>query len=97
MIYYVDIDDTICHSIDGNYPEANPILKRIEKINKLYEQGHEVHYWTARGMTTGKDWKSLTYKQLKEWGCKYSSLKMNKPKYDVWIDDKAINDKDFFK
>ena len=101
MIYYVDIDDTICISPkndDGtsNYPNAVPMLDRIEKINKLYQSGHEVHYWTARGMNTGKDWKLLTYQQLTDWGCQYSSLKMKKPIYDKWIDDKAINDKDFF-
>ena len=33
----------------------------------------------------------LTEKQLKAWGCKYHELKMNKPAYDLWIDDKSEN------
>jgi hypothetical protein len=66
-------------------------------MNDLYDQGHEVHYWTARGGSTGKDWSELTERQLKEWNVKYTSLKMKKPSYDVWIDDKAFNCEDFFK
>ena len=45
---------------------------------------------------SGKDWTELTIKQLKEWGCKYHEVKLGKPAYDVWVDDKAINDKGFF-
>jgi hypothetical protein len=96
MIYMVDIDGTICRSIRADYTTAVPMRDRIEKINRLFEEGHEVHYWTARGGRTGKDWSELTKQQLDEWGCKYTSLKMGKPSYDVWIDDLATNAKDFF-
>jgi hypothetical protein len=96
MIYMVDIDGTICRSIRADYTTAMPLQDRIEKINRLFEEGHEVHYWTARGGRTGKDWSELTKQQLNEWGCKYTSLKMGKPSYDVWIDDLATNAKDFF-
>lgn len=96
MIYMVDIDGTICRSIRADYTMAIPLMDRIEKINGLFDQGHEVHYWTARGGRTGKDWSDLTKKQLDDWGCKYTSLKMGKPSYDVWIDDLAINANNFF-
>lgn len=96
MIYMVDIDGTICRSVRANYATAQPLMDRIEKINDLFDQGHEVHYWTARGGRTGKDWSDLTKKQLDDWGCKYTSLKMGKPSYDVWIDDLAINANTFF-
>lgn len=96
MIYMVDIDGTICRSVRADYFTAVPLMDRIEKINGLFDQGHEVHYWTARGGRTGKDWSELTKKQLDDWGCKYTSLKMGKPSYDVWIDDLATNAKDFF-
>jgi hypothetical protein len=72
------------------------MLDRIAKVNQLFDDGHEIHYWTARGGRTGKDWSELTKQQLEEWGCKYTSLKMGKPSYDVWIDDLAFNAKDFF-
>jgi hypothetical protein len=96
MIYMVDIDGTICRSIRADYNTAVPLQDRIEKINKLFDEGHEIHYWTARGGRTGKDWSELTKQQLDVWGCKYTSVRMGKPSYDVWIDDLAVNAKDFF-
>jgi hypothetical protein len=88
MIYIVDIDGTICNHIE-DYHDAIPIKDRIEKINKLFEDGHTIIYWTARGMSRGIDYTALTYRQLLDWGCKFSELRMCKPSYDVWIDDKA--------
>lgn len=97
MIYYVDIDDTICTwQKDGRYELAEPFTERIEHINRLYDLGHEVVYWTARGSRTGMDWTDITTKQLKEWGCKYHELKLGKPAYDVFIDDKAYNSNKYF-
>ena len=102
MIYYVDIDETICH-YDGtdkyterNYANAKPIKQNIQKINDLYDQGHTIVYWTARGSVTGIDWSDLTGRQLKEWGAKYHEYKVGKPAYDVFICDKAINSDVFF-
>lgn len=96
--YIVDIDGTICTDTSGsNYDNAKPILERITHFNKLYDEGNEIHYWTARGSVSGKDWTSLTHKQLEMWGVKYTSLKLGKPAYDLWIDDKAINVEAYFK
>lgn len=96
MKIIVDIDGTICTHTDGRYELAQPFKERIEQMNRLYDGGHEVHYWTARGMKTGRDWQELTTKQIKEWGVKHHSLSFSKPSYDLWVDDKAMNDKDFF-
>ena len=49
MIIYVDIDETICSFSNGEYSLAEPIKNRIDKINKLYEEGNTIIYWTARG------------------------------------------------
>jgi len=87
--YIVDIDNTICITQGSDYPKSIPIKERIEKINQLYNDGNTIIYWTARGMTSGKNWLNLTEKQLSQWGCKYSELRMNKPSYDTWVDDKA--------
>ena len=97
MIYYVDIDETICF-YDGEryYPDARPLRENIKKINELYDDGHTIVYWTARGGVTGIDWTELTTDQLNEWGAKHHALKLGKPPYDVFIDDKAINSRDFF-
>jgi hypothetical protein len=88
MKYVVDIDGTICES-NGGYPNAVPYMDRIAQINGLYDQGHTVVYWTARGGNSGLDWSELTAQQLEDWGCKHHGLMMNKPAYDVWVDDKA--------
>lgn len=93
---YVDIDETIARTIDGDYPNATPILKNIKVINKLYEEGHQITYWTGRGTVTKIDWYDLTEKQLGEWGCKYHKLMMGKPAFDIILDDKAINSYRFF-
>ncbi len=99
MIYIVDIDDTICVSPLGkdgkrDYTQAVPLYERIAKINALFDDGHEIHYWTARGMATNRNFTKLTKQQLIQWDCKFHSVKMRKPKYDKWIDDKAMNVED---
>lgn len=87
----VDIDQTICeYSGKTNiYPEAIPIRKNIDKINKLYDDGNKIIYYTSRGGTTGLDWTQLTKQQLNKWGCKYHELRLDKPYYDLFIDDKT--------
>ena len=106
-IIFVDIDETICHygkikqshaSIGAiNYKNAKPYMERIKKINKLYDEGKLIIYWTARGSRTGINWFQLTLKQLNDWGCKFTELRTDKPNYDLFIDDKNINSEIFFK
>lgn len=96
-IYIVDIDNTICKTNGNDYNNSKPMHDRIQKINKLYEQGNKIIYWTARGTSTGIDWTEKTHDQLAAWGCKYDEIKLGKPSYDIWIDDKALNSEDFFK
>jgi hypothetical protein len=98
MLIYVDIDETICETpVSRDYTQSRPIVENIEKINKLFLEGHTVIYWTARGTVTGKDWSEITKKQLSLWKALYSDVKFGKPAYDVFICDKAINSIDFFK
>ena len=97
MIYYVDIDETICTSPDSrDYSMAIPLQDRISIINELYDSGNTIVYWTARGTGTGIDWSEITKKQFEEWGVKYNDLKFGKPVYDLFIDDKNINSETFF-
>ena len=90
MIIYVDIDGTICYTENADYENAIANFTHIEKINKLYNEGHEIVYWTARGGTTNIDWSDLTKKQLNKWCCKYTRIEIQKkPHYDLFIDDKT--------
>ena len=96
MIYYIDIDDTICRSGSPiDYSTAVPIDKAIKKVNALYDAGHKIIMWTARGTGTGIDWYDVTQKQLHNWGVKHHQLKFGKPVYDIFIDDKNINANDW--
>lgn len=92
MNLYIDIDGTICTKLkDAPYEECIPILERIEKVNKLYDEGNTITYWTARGSRTGKNLEKLTKEQLTRWNCKYNHLVFGKPPYDLYIDDKSHN------
>ena len=105
MKYVIDIDGTICDKVEGTtYASSKPKRDRINVINQLYDEGHYIVYLTARGMgrhnnnakLAEADMRYITELQLKEWGCKYHELHMGKPAGDVYIDDKGINDNDFF-
>ena len=91
MVIYVDIDETICfYEGERNYPDAKPNLVNIKKINTLYNKGHYIKYWTARGSVTGIDWLEVTADQLDKWGCQYHELSVGeKPAYDLLICDKT--------
>ena len=90
MTIYCDIDNTICRTEGNDYENAVPIQENIDKINKLFDEGNVIVYWTARGNTSGRDWHSFTLKQLYSWGCNFNSLSMDKPSFDRIIDDRAL-------
>ncbi len=111
MRYCVDIDGTICTPTKGrDYESAQPYETRIHTLNKLYDEGNYIIYFTARAMGRFSTEEypiaaakasavlfELTQKQLKEWGVKYHELIMGKPHADMFIDDKAWPDHVFFK
>jgi hypothetical protein len=97
MKIFVDLDDTLFNTKGMDYTNSTPIEERISKINDLYNQGHEITIYTARGSGTGINHFELTKNQLKKFGVKYHYLNIgNKPVFDLLIDDKAISDKEFF-
>lgn len=91
MIYCFDIDGTLCTNTDGDYEQAQPFKQVIAQVNRLYDEGHRILLYTARGATTGIDWRELTEQQMEKWGVCYHALFMGKPTADVYIDDKAVN------
>ena len=101
QVALVDIDETICfYPNNRRYDQAEPNQENINKINKLYDEGWQIIYWTARGgsersKAEGKCYYDFTWKQLESWGCKFHDLstgskgKYIKPACDIVIDDKA--------
>ena len=110
--YCIDIDGTICTPgtcKSCQYEGATPKKDRIKAINKLYDEGNYIIYFTARAMGRNSDLPNeearikakeiiepLTKMQLDIWGCKYHELIFGKPHADYFIDDKAWHDKVFF-
>ena len=105
MVYVIDIDGTICSpAIGGDYNKATPYVNRINKINSLYDSGHTIVYFTARGMgrhdnnprKATQQFYSMTEQSLREWGAKYHDLILGKPAGDIYIDDKGVEANEFF-
>ena len=94
MIYCFDIDDN-CKTKGQNYSESLPIHNRIKIINKLYDEGNTIIF--SQLEVCNKNWlERVNPNQLEEWNVKYHELILGKPNADVYVDDKAINDLDFF-
>tara|TARA_Y100000593_G_scaffold60547_1_gene112277 strand:- start:10994 stop:11410 length:417 start_codon:yes stop_codon:yes gene_type:complete len=101
QVALVDIDETICtYGEKRRYDLAMPMQKNIDKINKMYDDGWYIVYWTARGgseksKAEGRCYYDFTWKQLESWGCKFHDLstgskgKYIKPACDLVIDDKS--------
>jgi len=98
----IDIDETICFYNDiRRYDLSIPNYTNIAKVNRLYDEGYEVIYWTARGASSGIDSTEHTAAQLKEWGCKYHDLVTGtssnpKPHFDLLVDDKSMRIEELF-
>lgn len=102
----VDLDDVICHR-SGEYEHlgvnkydfcvAN--VDMVCVVNSLYDDGHHIVIYTARGMsqfegdveTVRNQLFDKTTRQLEEWQVRYHELVMGKIHYDLLIDDKALN------
>ena len=95
MHYCFDIDGTICNNTNGKYAEAVPRPSVIARVNELFEAGHTIKLFTARGSTSGLDWRELTESQLAEWDVHYHELIMGKPHADIYVDDKSIHPVDW--
>ena len=96
MDYCLDIDGTLCDTNGTDYENALPKQEAISWVRRVYAMGHTVTLYTARGSKTGTDWRVLTEAQLAAWEVPYHALVFGKPAADLYIDDKAMNSKEFF-
>jgi len=95
-IFLIDIDGTCCDDIKNEdshlYSTAKPIEGSREQINKWYDEGNVITFFTAR---EEKD-REVTDIWLKENGFKYNGLIMGKPRCIntddeyVWIDNRKV-------
>lgn len=90
--YLIDIDGTICDDIPNEEPErmksAGHFEDALETINKWYEQGHIITYFTSRT----EEHREVTEQWLREKGFKFHGLLMGKPRGGNyhWIDNHLV-------
>ena len=84
MIIYVDIDGTICtlNSSDDENKDQSFDPAGYEDAQPIEENIDKINKLY--------DWIELTRQQLFEWGCKCHDVRVGKPQYDLWIDDKSM-------
>jgi hydroxymethylpyrimidine pyrophosphatase-like HAD family hydrolase len=92
MKYVIDLDGTLCEE-RSTFEKclAAPFQSAIDKVNRLHDEGHFIIIYTARGWAEFKateDW-------LRKHDVRYHVLMCGKPHYDVWVDDRACNAKDW--
>jgi uncharacterized HAD superfamily protein len=95
-ICLVDVDGTVCEDIKNEdshlYATAKVIEGAKEVINKWYDNGDNITFFTAR---ESKD-RDVTLKWLDDNGFKYHGLIMDKPRCltenseYVWVDNRKV-------
>lgn len=89
----VDFDSTITTGegdpwwVDSLNEE--PDWDMIEVVNDLYKRNHTIIIYTARREEVREE----TEYFLNKWGVMHHALRMEKPGFDLLIDDRAISDK----
>ena len=90
--YLIDIDGTICDDIPNEEPErmltAEVYPDALKTINKWYEEGHVICFFTART----EEHRTYTEIWLRDNGFRYHSLLMGKPRGGNyhWIDNHLV-------
>ena len=90
--YLIDIDGTICDDIPNEQAErmatANVYKDALETLNRWYDQGHIITFFTSRIEVHRK----VTEDWLEEKGFKYHGLLMNKPRGGNyhWVDNHIV-------
>jgi len=90
-----DMDGTICSEKGLGYDTEEVYPQIRDKIQFLYDQGHQILVFTARGVKSGNDWKPLVKQQLDAWKVPYHRIIDRKPFADYYIDNKGIDVLDF--
>ena len=90
--YLIDIDGTICDDIPNEQAErmvtANVYKDALETLNRWYDQGHIITFFTSRLEVHRK----VTEDWLEVKGFKYHGLLMNKPRGGNyhWVDNHIV-------
>lgn len=90
--YLIDIDGTVTDDVPNEEPErmvtCEPYPDALEILNKWYEEGHIITFFTSRT----EEHRLVTERWLQKNGFKYHGLLMNKPRGGNyhWIDNHMV-------
>ena len=90
--YLIDIDGTITDDIPNEEPErmetANLYPDALATLNKWYDQGHVIYFFTSRT----EQHREVTERWLNKNGFKYHGMVMGKPRGGNyhWIDNHLV-------
>ena len=90
--FLIDIDGTVCEDIPNEEPErmvdCEVFPDALEVINKWYEEGHIITFFTSRT----EDLRAITETWLQKTGFRYHGLVMGKPRGGNyhWIDNHIV-------
>ena len=90
--YLIDIDGTITDDVPNEEPQRMavviPYAGSIETLNKWYDEGHIITFFTSRT----EEHREITETWLDKWGYKYHGLLMNKPRGGNyhWVDNHIV-------
>lgn len=90
--FLIDIDGTICEDIPNEEPErmvtAECFEGVVEQINKWYQEGHQICFFTARA----EEHRAVTEEWLARHGFKWHSCLFGKPRGGNyhWIDNHIV-------
>jgi len=90
--YLIDIDGTITEDVPNEQPErmatCEPFPDALETINKWYDEGHQICFFTSRT----EEHREVTTEWLNKHGFKYHSLLLGKPRGGNyhWIDNHLV-------
>lgn len=90
--YLIDIDGTITDDVPNEEPErmltCEPYLDALEVLNKWYDDGHIITFFTSRT----EEHRAYTETWLKKHNFKYHGLLMGKPRGGNyhWIDNHLV-------
>lgn len=90
--YLIDIDGTITEDIPNEQPERMssclPYENSVEIINKWFDEGHIITFFTSRT----EEHRKITKDWLDNFGFNYHNLLMNKPRGGNyhWIDNHIV-------
>jgi len=99
----VDVDDTICHTINRDYANSVPIEPMVARLREARARGYHIVLHTARGQGRSDGaWQSVADEVRAEvttfcqrFAIPFDAIVLGKPWARWYVDDKAIRPDEF--